>query len=83
MMAPLYGLGASAYKALMEENNPQRTLGIIEAAQPQLDLFASKFKGTSLETPISMVLQQVPIIISALKNNEIDKAKGLMEAIND
>ncbi|MBN1974154.1 MAG: M48 family metalloprotease [Sedimentisphaerales bacterium] len=82
MVEPLHGLFTSAYEALFKENNPQKALSVLEAAEPQLDLVAAKIKGTSLETALSMVLQQGQLIISALKNNDIDKAKGLMEAIN-
>jgi len=82
MMAPLYGLFESAYNALLDENDTAKTLTILNTAMPQLDVFQAKVVGTDLEQGVTMAVDMVRQMKKALEEGEVDKAKGLMNAIN-
>ncbi len=82
MMAPLYGMFSSSYEAI-RNNKPETALKVIETALPQLELFHAKLKGSKAEVPIGMAIDQVCQIIKSLKDNDIETATALMNAINE
>ncbi|MCP4454917.1 MAG: hypothetical protein GY809_25950, partial [Planctomycetes bacterium] len=82
MIAPLHGLFASAYSALMEENDAVQAIKVLETALPLLDQFQASVKGTDMERTITMATDLVRQTQESLKAGDVAKAKGLMNAVN-